>query len=86
VNAPTSKEQEVLDALLSGLTAPEIAKALGRSHHVVDHALRRWRLRHHVGTTLGLVAKILNERLEAVTGERDACLRSLAVLDRRRSC
>jgi DNA-binding CsgD family transcriptional regulator len=81
VNAP--REQETLDLLLQGVPPPEIAERLSLSYWTVHGHLREIRQRHGVSTAVGLVAKILNERIEELTRERDACLKDLAVLDRR---
>jgi DNA-binding CsgD family transcriptional regulator len=82
----TPREQEALDLLLQGVTPPEIAARLHVSYWTVHGYLRRLRLKHHAGTTLELAVKLLTAQRDDARRERDECRRSLAVLDRRRSC
>mgnify|MGYP001562934296 FL=1 len=81
----TRRELEVLDLVLAGLSVPEIAERLVLTAATVEHHIQRLRRLNFVPTTRALAVKILTERLEEVTRDRDECRAQLAVLDRRRS-
>lgn len=69
LNAPkedpglTSKEREVLEKLVDGLSTKGIAKALTISTHTVDSHVRNIYAKLHVNSRSSVVAKAIRERL-----------------------
>jgi DNA-binding NarL/FixJ family response regulator len=59
----TLREQEILEALVRGLTKKEIAAELHLSVHTADFHLRHIYEKLHVNTRTGAVAKAIRERL-----------------------
>ena len=59
----TTRETEVLDQMVEGLTKKEIADRLDLSFHTVDKHIRGIYSKLHVNTMTGAVAKALKEGL-----------------------
>ena len=59
----TSREKEVLELMVRGLTKKEIASRLSLSYHTIDTHLRNIYQKLHVHTRTGAVAKALKEKL-----------------------
>jgi DNA-binding NarL/FixJ family response regulator len=59
----TTRENEVLQLMVTGLIKKEIAEKLSLSYHTIDTHLRNIYQKLHVHTRTGAVAKALKERL-----------------------
>lgn len=59
----TTREQEILELLVNGLSMKEIAKRLSRSYHTIDNHLRNIYEKLHVHTRASAVAKAVKEGL-----------------------
>ena len=59
----TTREREILEAMVRGLTKKEIAAELGLSIHTADFDLRHIYEKLHVNTRTGAVAKAVREKL-----------------------
>jgi len=59
----TTREREILEAMVRGLTKKEIAAELGLSVHTADFHLRHIYEKLQVNTRTGAVAKAVREKL-----------------------